>query len=145
MALSQTPPLITSTFIPSSRPQAGQQPPHGIPSKIARADPALAMLNEMLTPLTDSTVPIHLHSSSARLDRQDERLDSSLPGIPSNIAGADPVALWNRLLSPQGVVQMMAINTLNVSIACADDGHTHSKCGKQNTFKKERKIFSYYV
>jgi hypothetical protein len=25
------------------------------------------------------------------------------------------VALWNRLLSPQGVIQMLAINTLNVS------------------------------
>jgi len=45
--------------------------------------------------------------------RQDSRLDSSVPGIPSNLAGADPVALWNRLLSPQGVLQMMAINTLN--------------------------------
>ena len=75
----------------------------------------------MPPPLTDSTVHIPLHSSSPRLDRQDERLDSSLPGIPSNIAGADPVALWNRLLSPQGVVQMMAINTLNVSLACTDD------------------------
>ena len=38
-----------------------------------------------------------------------------MPGIPSNLASADPVALWNRLLSPQGVLQMMAINTLNVS------------------------------
>lgn len=45
--------------------------------------------------------------------RQDSRLDSSVPGIPSNLAEADPVALWNRLLSPQGVLQMMAINTLN--------------------------------
>jgi len=45
--------------------------------------------------------------------RQQERLDTAIPGIPANLAGADPVALWNRLLSPQGVVQMMAINTLN--------------------------------
>jgi len=44
---------------------------------------------------------------------QEERLDTAIPGIPANLAGADPVALWNRLLSPQGVVQMMAINTLN--------------------------------
>ena len=80
----------------------------------------------MPTPLTDSTAHIHLHSPSLSLDRQDERLDSSLPGIPSNIAGADPVALWNRLLSPQGVVQMMAINTLNVSQHCPS-------YGKQNT------------
>ena len=81
------------------------------------------------------------------------RLDSAIPGIPANLASANPVSnedvkitkfylskiqflwsfllsmfqvvstfnqtqfqvkLWNRLLSPQGVVQMMAINTLNV-------------------------------
>lgn len=45
--------------------------------------------------------------------RQQERLDSAIPGIPANLASANPVKLWNRLLSPQGVVQMMAINTLN--------------------------------
>jgi len=45
--------------------------------------------------------------------RQQERLGTAIPGIPANLAGADPVALWNRLLSPQGVLQMMAINTLN--------------------------------
>lgn len=45
--------------------------------------------------------------------RLEERQEDRVGGLPDNLAGADPVALWNRLLSPQGVVQMMAINTLN--------------------------------
>jgi len=45
--------------------------------------------------------------------RADERQEDRVGGLPNNLAGADPVALWNRLLSPQGVLQMMAINTLN--------------------------------
>ena len=45
--------------------------------------------------------------------------DSSerLGGLPSNLAAADPVTLWNRLMCPQCILQIIGINTLNVSIS----------------------------
>jgi len=42
------------------------------------------------------------------------RAEDRLTGLPTNLASADPVALWNRLLSPQGVLQNLAINTLSM-------------------------------
>ena len=44
--------------------------------------------------------------------------DSSerLGGLPANLAAADPVTLWNRLMCPQCILQIIGINTLNVRI-----------------------------
>jgi len=43
--------------------------------------------------------------------RADNHIDRTV-GLPEHLLESDPVALWNRLLSPQGIVQIIAINTL---------------------------------
>ena len=37
-------------------------------------------------------------------------------GLPSNLLSADPVALWNRLFCPQCILQIVGINSINVSL-----------------------------
>jgi len=47
------------------------------------------------------------------LPDQEERGEDRLGGLPSNLAGADPIALWNRLLCPQCILQIVGINSIN--------------------------------
>ena len=49
---------------------------------------------------------------------EEQVLESSIErvgGLPSNVAAADPVTLWNRLLCPQCILQIVGINSINVS------------------------------
>merc|ERR1719153_1648019 len=43
----------------------------------------------------------------------EERVSDRLGGLPTNLAGADPIALWNRLLCPQCILQIVGINSIN--------------------------------
>ena len=52
-----------------------------------------------------------LPDAEKRADDSEDRLS----GLPSNLAGADPIALWNRLLCPQCILQIVGINSINVS------------------------------
>ena len=52
-----------------------------------------------------------LPDAEKRADDSEDRLG----GLPSNLAGADPIALWNRLLCPQCILQIVGINSINVS------------------------------
>ena len=45
----------------------------------------------------------------------DSRSEERVGGLPANLASADPVALWNRLLCPQCILQIVGINSINVS------------------------------
>ena len=45
----------------------------------------------------------------------DSRSEERVGGLPANLAGADPVALWNRLLCPQCILQIVGINSITVS------------------------------
>ena len=41
-------------------------------------------------------------------------------GLPANLASADPATLWNRLFCPQCVLQLVGINSINVSNSIAN-------------------------
>jgi hypothetical protein len=51
-------------------------------------------------------------TSGVRLGGEDD-VDERLGGLPGNIASADPVTLWNRLLCPQCILQIVGINSIN--------------------------------
>jgi len=57
--------------------------------------------------------PSELHSLGTILD-DDNKAAERLGGLPANILSASLVDLWNRLLSPQGVAQNIAVNVLNL-------------------------------
>ena len=46
----------------------------------------------------------------------DSRSEERVGGLPANLASADPVTLWNRLFCPQCILQLVGINSINVSI-----------------------------
>ena len=48
-------------------------------------------------------------------------------GLPSNLLSADPVALWNRLFCPQCILQIVGINSINVSLKLVHLILTHFK------------------
>ena len=41
---------------------------------------------------------------------------SRIINVPEKVANADAAATWNRIFKPQGILQILAINTLLVSI-----------------------------
>jgi len=47
------------------------------------------------------------------LSLSNETTEERLGGLPSNLLSSSLVDVWNRLLSPQGVLQIVAVNILN--------------------------------
>ena len=69
-------------------------------------------------------LPTFLGTLPDTAQRRGDREESAdrLGGLPSNLAGADPITLWNRLLCPQCILQIVGINSINVSIIISKMG-----------------------